>query len=129
MANFRCERLFVMLDEPIPGLDHFRAVDPVGFAGLFSQDDAESIDVTPLERFCYGPFDRPRWRPAADGLVSVRALIGLYENWLTREAGEPGRYTQDVLKEKIGVLRQVQSVLDAADSRDRRFYFKMKDLA
>ena len=28
MANFRCERLFVMLDEPVPGLDHLKAVDP-----------------------------------------------------------------------------------------------------
>jgi hypothetical protein len=129
MANFRCERLFVMLDEPIPGLDHLRAVDPIGFASLFSEDDAESIDVTPLERFCYAPFDRPRWRPAAEGLVSVQALIALYEKWLSRGEDEPGRYTSDVLKEMLGVLRQVEAVLDAADSRDRRFYFKMKDLA
>ena len=62
-----------MLDEPIPGLDHLRAVPPEDFAGLFTQDDAEYIDVTPIECFSYSPFDRPRWHPTSQGLTTVRA--------------------------------------------------------
>jgi hypothetical protein len=129
MANFRCERLFIMLDEPVPGVDHIRAVDPVRFAGLFSTDDAEYLDVTPVERFCYAPFDRPRWHPAAKGLATIRALIGLYDKWMSEQPNEDCRYSTEVLQEKIAVLRQVELVLDRADARDRRFYFKMKDLA
>ena len=41
MANFRCERLFLMLDEPIPGLDHLRAVDPEQFAWHGTDREAE----------------------------------------------------------------------------------------
>ena len=129
MANFRCERLFIMLDEPIPGLDHLHSVDPEEFAGLYSEDDAESIDVAPIERFSYGAYDRPRWHPAAKGLMTVRSLIGLYEKWLSGGAGVPAHYATEVLEQKLAVLRQVDAVLDAADNRDRRFYFKMKDLA
>jgi hypothetical protein len=129
MANFRCERLFVMLDEPVPGFDHLHAVDPEAFAALFSEDDAESIDIIPIERYAYGPSDRPRWHRAADGLHTVRSLIELYEKWLSRGPGEAGRYTAEALNENLAVLRKVEAVLDAADSRDRRFYFKMKDLA
>jgi hypothetical protein len=55
MANFRCERAFVMLDEPVPGLNHLRAVDPEGFADLLN--DAISFwmveaGYTPLTDFC-----------------------------------------------------------------------------
>jgi hypothetical protein len=38
MANFRCERAFVMLDEPVPGLNHLKAVDPEAFAYLLSDE-------------------------------------------------------------------------------------------
>jgi hypothetical protein len=43
MANFRCERLFVMLDEPVPGLNHLKAVDAVEFAWHHSDAHAEQL--------------------------------------------------------------------------------------
>ncbi|MBY0395236.1 MAG: hypothetical protein K2X91_02045, partial [Thermoleophilia bacterium] len=71
MANFRCERLFVMLDEPVPGLNHMKAVDPVEFAWHDSDLDAQRLDLTPLGDFSFAPFERRRWSPASEGLKTV----------------------------------------------------------
>ena len=68
MANFRCERLFVMLDEPIPGLNHLKAVEPFQFASLCSDDHAAHAGLTPHDTFTFAPFERPAWQPAATGL-------------------------------------------------------------
>jgi hypothetical protein len=128
MANFRCERLFVVLDDPVPGLNHLKAVDPVEFAWHFSDDHAAQAGLTPLGDFTFAPFERPRWQPAAKGLETVRGLIALYRGWLA-EGRNPYGFAEDVLATKLGVLGQVEAVLDAADSRDRRFYLAAKDLA
>jgi hypothetical protein len=128
MANFRCERLFVMLDEPVPGLNHLKAIDPVEFAWHRSDDKAEQAGLTPLGSFTFAPFERPRWQPAAKGLGTVRGLIELYRRWLD-QGHNPYGYTEEVLTSKLAVLDQVEAVLDAADSLDRRFYLAAKDLA
>lgn len=131
MADFRCERAFVMLDEPVPGLDHLHAVDAEGFAALLN--DAMSFwmqeaGYTPLTDFLYAPFDRPKWRRASKGLRSVRGAMELYQKWL--EAGtNPLGCTQESLERDLAVLGQVAEVLDLADARDRRFYFAARDLA
>ncbi|MFO0952959.1 MAG: hypothetical protein U0835_17765 [Isosphaeraceae bacterium] len=128
MANFRCERLYVMLDEPVPGLDHLRAVDPVEFAHLGSDDDAERLGVTPLSDFTFAPFERKRWRHADEGLKTVRALIRLYQDEVALT--DPGREPRNqVLSNQLVVLAQVEAVLDAASARGRRFYLAAKDLA
>ena len=128
MANFRCERLYVMLDEPVPGIDHLTAVDPVEFAWHCSDGHAEQAGLTPLGSFTFAPFQRARWQPAAEGLKTVRGLIALYRGWLAR-GSNPYEYADETLTTKLGVLAQVEAVLDAADGRDRRFYLAAKDLA
>lgn len=131
MANFRCERVFVILDEPVPGLDHLKAVDPEGFAALLSDELSfwlTEAGHTPLIDFLYAPFDRPRWRRAGKGLDSVRAAIALYRQWLTAGSNPLGWPIARMERELV-VLGQVEGVLDAADTRDRRFYFAAKDLA
>lgn len=135
MANHRCERIFVTLERPVPGLDHLKAVDPVELAWHGSNEDAESIGVTPLEDFCVAAFDgperyheKPRWRPAAAGLKTVRAVIALYEKRIADRSDPRGR-TPETLGKKVAVLRQLESVLDQADARDIRFYLAVKDLA
>jgi len=128
MANFRCERLFVMLDEPVPGLDHLKAVDPFEFACHHSDDHAEQAGLTPLGSFTFAPFERPRWQPAAKGLKTVRGLIDLYRGRLA-QGRNPYGYTAEVVTGKLAVLEQVEAVLDAADSRDRLFYLAARDLA
>ena len=128
MANFRCERLFVMLDEPVSGLDHLKAVDPIEFAWHLSDNDAEQLGLTPLDDFTFAAFQRPRWQSAAKGLETVRGLIGLYRGWLVR-GSNPYGYAEKVLATKIGVLEQVEAILVAADSHDRQFYLLAKDLA
>jgi hypothetical protein len=131
MANFRCERAIVMLDEPVPGLDHLRAVDPVGFAELLN--DAISFwmveaGYTPLTDFLYAPYDRPKGRPAGKGLRSVRGSMELYRKWL--DAGtNPLGCTRESLERDLAVLSQVAEGLDLADARDRRFYFAARDSA
>src|SRR5687767_2437871 len=88
MGNFRCERVFVMLDEPVPGLNHLQAVDPQEFANLLSDEFSfwmVEAGYTPLIDFVYAPFERPKWRPAGKGLRSVRGAMDLYRKWL--EAG------------------------------------------
>src|SRR5947209_5854967 len=127
MANFRCERLYVMLDEPVPGLNHFNAVDPVEFAWLDSDNDAAYLGLPPLSNYTFAPFEKPKWRPAANGLKTIRGLIELYQEWLTNGSNEYG-WSNGTLSKKVEVLAQVESILDAADSRDRRFYFAAKDL-
>lgn len=128
MANFRVERMFVMLDEPVRGLNHLRAVDPVELAMLGSDSHADSLGLTPLSSFEFAPFDRPRWFPANEGLKTVRGLIDLYEKWLSSGTNEYG-YASDVLASWVATLRQLEDVLDQADTFDRRFYFAVKDLA
>lgn len=128
MANFRCERLFIRLDEPVPGLDHLKAVDPFALARLETDADAEAAGLTPLSDFVAAPFDRPRWRPAADGLATVRGLLALYRDWLER-GHNPRGCPANLLSEQAAVLGQVERVLEAADSRDRRFYLLARDLA
>ncbi len=128
MANFRCERIFVMLDEPVPGLDHLKAVDPFEFAWLGFDDPVELLDLKPLSTFIFAPFERPRWRPAAEGLKTIRGLIKLYREEVAQD--DPEFQSRDEwLAKSLAVLGQVEAVLDAADSRDRRFYFAAKDLA
>ena len=131
MADFRCERAFVMLDEPVPGLNHMRAVHPEAFAQLLN--DAISFWMVeagykPLTDFLYAPYDRPKWRPAGKGLRSVRGAMGLYRKWL--EAGtNPLGWSREHMQQDLAVLDQVAQVLDLVDGRDRRFYFAARDLA
>ena len=56
MANFRCERLFVMLDEPVPGLNHLKAVDPVEFAWHHSDDHLFQITKLGTEAIVGGGY-------------------------------------------------------------------------
>lgn len=130
MANFRCERAFVMLDEPVPGLNHLQAVDPEAFANLLTEETSfwmVEAGYTPLTDFLYAPFDRPKWRPAGKGLRSVRGAMELYRKW--REAGSnPLGWSQERLDQELAVLGHVADVLDKADGRDRRFYFAARDL-
>jgi hypothetical protein len=134
MPDYRCERIFVMLDRPIPGVDHLKAVDPVELAWHQSDDDARSIGVAPLTDFCVAAFDGPppwrekvRWHTAAAGLKTVRALIALYEKRIAAGSDPRGR-TVDTLTKDVALLRQVEALLDAADARDIRFYLAVKDL-
>ena len=131
MADFRCERAFVMLDEPVPGLDHLHAVDAEGFAELLNDTISfwmVEAGYTPLTDFLYAAYDRPKWRRAAKGLRSVRGAMELYQKWL--EAGtNPLGWSRELLERELAVLGQVAEVLDLADSRDRRFYFAARDLA
>ena len=130
MANFRCERALVMLDEPVPGLNHLKAVDPEVFANLLSDEISHwmvEAGHTPLVDFLYAPYDRPKWRPAAKGLQSVRGAMELYQQWL--DAGEnPLGWSRAQMEKELVVLGQVAEVLDLADARDRRFYFAARDL-
>ena len=134
MSNYRCERIFVMLERAIPGLDHLKAVDPVELAWHQSDGDAMSLGLTPIDEFCVAAFDgpppfreTPRWRPAAAGLKTVRGLIAFYEKRIAAEADLPDRSAEQ-LRKRVAVLRQLETVLDRADARDVRFYLAVKDL-
>jgi hypothetical protein len=131
MANFRCERALIMLDEPVPGLNHLKAVDAEAFAYLLSDEISHwmvEAGYKPLIDFVYAPFDRPKWRPAGKGLQSVRGAMELYQKWL--DAGtNPLGWSRERMEKELLVLGQVAEVLDRADARDRRFYFAAKDLA
>jgi hypothetical protein len=134
MSNHRCERIFIMLDRPILGVDHLKAVDPVELAWHQSDQDARSIGIVPLEDFCVAAFDGPppwrepvQWHAAATGLETVRALIALYEKRLAAGSDPRGR-AADTLGKKLALLRQVETLLDAADAREIRFHLAVKDL-
>jgi hypothetical protein len=128
VADFRLERLFVMLDEPIAGLDHMRAVDPVELAWHGSNALAEQAGLVPLDEFTFAPFERPRWRQASVGLKTVRGLCAIYRAWLA-SGQNPYGYGADVVRSKLSVMDQLEAVLAEADSAGRRFYLGARDLA
>ena len=128
MADFRLERLFVMLDDPIPGIDHMRSVDAEEFAWHNSNLLAEQAGLTPLDSFTFAPFQRPRWHPAAQGLKTICGLISIYQRWLAT-GQNPYAYSEDVVRSKLSVLKQVEAVLKEADSAGREFYLAAKDLS
>lgn len=117
-----------MLDEPVPGLDHLRAVDPVRFSMHYSDEHAEQLGLKPLSDFTFAPFERPRWAKASVGLRTVRGLRELYLDWLTK-GSNPFGFTAEMLTKKTEVLEQVEAVLSAAADWDRRFYLAAKDMA
>src|SRR3954466_4212623 len=53
MANFRAERGFVMLEQPIPGLDHVKAIDPTELcsACTLSETDSDRLNLDSLYSF------------------------------------------------------------------------------
>lgn len=119
-----------MLDEPVPGLNHLKAVDPELFANLLSDEISHwmvEAGHTPLIDFLYAPYDRPKWRPAAKGLQSVQGAMELYQKWLDAGANPLG-WSRERMEQELVVLGQVAEVLDQADTRDRRFYFAARDL-
>ena len=127
MANFRMERLFVMLDGPVPGLDHTKGIDAVEFAWHNSNQHAESLGVTPLDAFTFAPFEEPEWSDASEGLKTVRALRSLYAEWIAK-GKNPYQYRPDVITKKNAVLETVEEVLATADSLGRRFFLAARDL-
>lgn len=127
MANFRLERLFIHLNEPIPGLEYLKAVDPAEFAWHMSNQWAEQLGVTPLDSFTYAPFERHRWHDPEDGLQTVRALLSLYNEWIANGVNPIG-YSDEELEMKIAVLGNVQTVLQEASSLGKRFYLAARDL-
>jgi hypothetical protein len=127
MANFRMERLFVILNEPVPGLDHVQAIDAVEFAWHNSDQHAESLGVTPFGAFTFAPFEQPEWSAPIEGLTTVRALQNLYAKWI-ENGTNPFGYAEEVIVQKAAVLKQVEDVLTAADSLGRQFYLQARDL-
>lgn len=119
---FRVDRLYVRLDEPVPGLDHLRAVNSVEFAWLNTDLHAERLDLTPLSVFQFAPFQRPVWTPAAVPLRTVRGLISSYHRW---QAGDRAYWCDGppLSADDLLILSQVEAVLAAADALDRRVYF------
>ncbi len=127
MANFRMERLFVRLDEPVPGLDHLKAIDPVAFSMHYSNEHAESLGLEPLDAFTFAPFERPRWFPAEQGLHTVRGLLELYGRW--RASGQnPYGISAEALDRRIVSMSSVATVLEAAAALGRRFHLQARDL-
>ena len=127
MANFRLERLFLMLDGPVPGLDPRKPIDAVEFAWHNSNQLAESLGVASLDTFTFAPFEEPEWNDASEGLSTVRALRSQYTDWITK-GSNPYQYSEDVLAKKSAVLQKVDEALTAADALGRRFYLAARDL-
>jgi hypothetical protein len=108
MSNFRPERLFPMLDSPIPGLNHLRAINPteLSSACLITDTDADILNLPRLTSFATPrgdhpgqPRQKPTWHLPSTALPTL-----------------------------ITTLRHLESLLDQADTHDRRFYLAMKDL-
>lgn len=137
MANFRAERVFVMLDEPIPGLDHLKAIDPTELcsACTLSQSDSNRLNLDSLYSFgiaagerSWEPRERPRWHPASNGLATVRGLLAHYDERIARGEGSSAGLIPAALPKIAATLRQLEAVLAKADTHDRRFCLAVKDM-
>ena len=115
-----------VLERPIPGFDHLRAFSQDELLTfVYQMRDVESAGVASLDDICVGFGGRPAWAGATDGLKTTRAIISLYEKWIA-SPNVPGRGTPESLRERLGLLRRLESVLDQADSRDIRFTIVLK---
>ncbi len=137
MANFRAERIFVMLDSAIPGFDHIKAIDPAELcrACTTTRTDSDLLNLPPLENFTFAAGDRSweprqksRWFHAADGLKSARGLIAYYQAQITKGEGSAAGLPQTALRPLVETLRQLETLLDKADTYDRKFSLAVKDL-
>jgi hypothetical protein len=138
VANFRAERVFVMLREPIDGFDHFNAVEPSELctACVLSETDSESLGLEPLFSFgvaqgerSWEPREKPKWRAASKGLSTVRGLLAHYDDRIAKGEGSCGGLIPSALPKIAAALRRLEAVLDKADTYDRKFCFAVKDLA
>ena len=127
MSNHRAERALLLLERPIPGIDHLRAIDAAELLYATSNRcDADSAGIRPFEDFCFGWFGKVKWANAQEGLRTTRELIALYEKWKTM-GPQPGQGTVESLEQKITVLRKLEALLDQADARDIRFCLAIRD--
>jgi hypothetical protein len=115
-----------LLERPLAGFDHTRAfTQDELLAFVYEMRDVESAGVASLDDICVGFGGRLKWASPADGLRSARAIIELYEKWLSGP-NVPGRAAPDSLRERVSLLRRLESLLDQADSRDIRFTIVLK---
>lgn len=124
MANFRAERLFIRIQEPIDGFDPNQGIDVEEFAWTMVCDQ-KALERDSLSKFTIGPGDKPRWFPAEAGLKVVRACLA--------EVGEKAANAElelqkQGLQNKIAMLKAVENRLDTIDTYDRKFYFQARDL-
>ena len=61
--------------------------------------------------------------------MAVRGLLAHYDEKIARGEGSCGGLIPSALPGIAAVLRQLEAVLDKADTYDRRFYLGVKDLA
>ncbi|HAH46689.1 hypothetical protein [Gimesia sp.] len=123
MADFRLEKLYVILDEPIPGINHLQAVDPEEFAWHDTFDLTQQLGVTPLDDFTYAPFDREVWYPAGAGLKSIRSLLQEF-----RRQAATSEEVQQRMQPRINMFEKLEELFDQADAHDREFYLSARDL-
>jgi hypothetical protein len=138
MSNFRAERVFVMLEEPIPGFDHIKSIDPSELctACALSDNDSDCLNLDRLLSFSFAagerswePREKPRWRAPLKGLKALRGLLTHYDDRIAKGEGSCGGLIASALPGIAATLRQMEAVLEKADSYDRRFCLAVKDLA
>jgi hypothetical protein len=117
------DKLFIRLRDPIPGLDHMNAIDQELFALHYTDTDACSLGLTPLQDFIvyegeYGK-DPPRWFKASKGLKTVRGLLSYYRSKL--DDWDNSIRDVECVRRDVQILEAVESVLSAAEERDSRF--------
>ena len=59
----------------------------------------------------------------------MRGLLAHYDDRIARGEGSSGGLIASALPKIAAVLRQLEAVLDKADTHDRRFCLAVKDLA
>ncbi|TWT29896.1 hypothetical protein [Blastopirellula retiformator] len=123
MANFRCERILLRLNEmirdfdPNGGLDHEELAWSLGDQTDYGPNDPQMWD------YVVGPGERPRWHSAMAGLNTLRSLIERLEN-----PAFSAQRTPEAVQSQLVALRALEEKLDRIDTYDRKFYLLAKDL-
>ncbi|EAQ81041.1 hypothetical protein [Blastopirellula marina] len=124
MANFRCERILLRINEmirdfdPNAGLNHEELAWSLGFEHDYEPGEPQMWD------FVSGPGERPRWHSALKGLNVLRQLIDRLEQ---KSTAAPE--SSDTTQKQIEALRSLEDKLDTIDTYDRKFSLLAKDLA
>jgi hypothetical protein len=118
----------IRLEHPVPGLDPVKAIDAQKLCStLYMVDgDAELLGLESLKTFGVWPGQRPTWWSASEGLKTVRGLIADYESRIASGADSRSGLRNAALPGRVSVLRQLEAVLDRADTHDSRFFLAVK---
>lgn len=126
MGHEKLGESLVVLNEPIPGFDPGKILDPILFDLLTVLDaEADEWGLSPYSKFEVKSSERPLWYEASDGLETTVGYIGMCQQWLAGRE-RPDIYSDEDIEQMLKTLNAAKSVFEMADEHGRQFHIALK---